>query len=90
MSNRKYRFGEFKSNTILEIPYEAELKELAEIASIMFDVPYCLITILDDKYQWSNVSYGLSLTENKLEDSFCQYAINNPKEVLVINDLFKN
>lgn len=71
------------------------MDELSEIASLICDVPISLITFIDEDRLWFKVHKGLDINENKREGSFCQHALNKPKEIFVVEDalidpLFKN
>ena len=80
------RLEELMAYQILDTTPEKELDELAEIASLIFDVPISLITLLDENRQWFKANKGLRASETKIEDSFCQHALHTPQEVLVVND----
>lgn len=86
MQKQKDRLEELISYQILDSLPEIELTELTELASLICDVPISLITLLDGERQWFKANIGLSVSETKQEDSFCQHALHNPKEVLVVND----
>jgi len=86
MINKENRLKELNSYKILDTSPEEELDEIAEIASLICDVPISLITLLDEKRQWFKAKKGLEVSETKREDSFCQHALHKPEEVLVIED----
>jgi hypothetical protein len=95
MTNEKNRLEELNSYQILDTPPETELDELAEIASLICNVPISLITLVEKDRQWFKANRGLDRTETKREDSFCQHALNKPKELFIVEDslkhpLFKN
>lgn len=86
----KNRLEDVNSYELFDTPPEKELDEITELASIICNTPISLITVLDDKRQWFKSNKGLSVSETKVEDSFCQYALHKPNEVLVINDALKD
>ncbi len=84
--NEKERVQELIAYQILDTAPETELNELAEIASAICNTPISLITMIDASRQWFKVNSGLDMSETPREDSFCQYALQHSKEVLVVND----
>ena len=86
----KNRLDDVNSYNLFDTSPEKELDEITELASIICNTPIALITILDDKRQWFKSNIGLSVSETKIEDSFCQHTLLNPNDVLVVNDTFKD
>lgn len=80
------RFQELYKYKILDTPPDKELDELAEIASAICDTPISLISLIDESRQWFKARKGFDIQETPRKDSFCQHALQHPKEVLVIND----
>ena len=90
MIDEKKRLQELFDYQILNSPPERELNELAELASLICDTPIALITFIDEHDQWIKASKGLKMEKTYRKDSFCQHALHNPKEVLVVNDSFED
>jgi len=90
MADETARLKELRSYHIMGSPPEEELDELAKIASLVCNVPISLISIIGKDHQWPMVNSGLGKGETKRQDSFCQHALNNPKEVLVVQDSTKD
>jgi len=84
------RLKELLDYKILDTPPEKELDDLANIASLACGVPISLLTLVDDKRQWFKSKKGLSVSETLREDSFCQHALHNPDEILVVNDSWED
>lgn len=84
--DEKRRLREVESYHILDTPPDQELNEFTQIASLVCDVPFALITILDKNRQWFKSKIGLDISEIKSEDSFCQHLVHLPAEILVVND----
>ncbi len=80
------RLQELEDFKILDTPYERELDELVEIASAICDTPISLVSLVDDRRAWFKSKIGLDIRENRRESSFCQHALHNPKEILVVED----
>ena len=90
MADETARLKELKSYHIMGSPPEEALDEFAKIASLICNVPISLITIIDKDHQWLMVNSRLGISETKRQDSFCQHALHNPKEVLVVQDSTKD
>ena len=71
---------------ILDSAPEKDLDDLIEIASALCGTPMSLITFIDDKRQWFKAAKGITDKETLRQDSFCQHALANPSEVLVVQD----
>jgi hypothetical protein len=80
------RLQELYDYQILDTPPEAELNELAEIASLICNTPISAITLIDESRQWFKARKGLDSIETTKKDSFCQHTLHYPKEILVVND----
>lgn len=84
--NEQSRLKELYRYHILDTKPEVELDELAEIASVICDTPMSLITMVDKDRTWHKSKYGFDIEEVIRENSFCQHALHNPKEVFVVED----
>lgn len=84
--NELSRLKELYRYHILDTKPEAELDELAEIASVICDTPMSLITMVDKDRSWHKSTYGLNVEQVRRKDSFCQHTINNPSEILIVED----
>lgn len=80
------RLEDVKSYELFDTPPDDELDEITELASLICDTPISLVTILDDKRQWFKSNKGLDQSETDVKDAFCRYALNDPHNVLVVND----
>lgn len=84
--NEQERLQELLNYEVLDTPAETELDELAQIASAICDTPISLVSLIDQDRQWFKASVGLDVKETPREDSFCQHALHNPEEVLVVEN----
>ncbi|MEM6361267.1 MAG: GAF domain-containing protein [Bacteroidota bacterium] len=84
--NESERLNELASYKILDSDSELEFDEITEIASAICNTPISLISFVDEKRQWFKSSVGLTVKETPRELSFCQHALSNPKEVLIVDD----
>jgi len=84
--NEQNRLLDLKAYHVLDTLPEKELDDIVEIASAICDTPISLITFVDDNRQWFKAKKGISLKETPRADAFCEYALSNPHEVLVVDD----
>lgn len=63
------------SYNILDTPAEAELDKIAELISLVCEVPIAIISIIDNKRQWYKAKVGVENSEVPVEDSFCQFTL---------------
>lgn len=85
-TNERERLANLMEYRILDTSPERELDEIAEIASAICDTPISLISLIDDKRQWFKAKRGLDVSETPREHSFCQFALQHPADVLVVDD----
>ena len=90
INQSKNRLNELESYEIMDTPPEEELDEITTIASAICDTPISLISLLDEKRQWFKSKKGLSVNETPIEHAFCRFTLDNPKEVLVIEDSLRD
>merc|ERR1712087_258440 len=70
-------------DTELEVPFD----RITQIAKVMFDVPICLITLIDDRRQWFKSCIGLDVRETGRDVAFCAHAIlPSAPDVFIIKD----
>lgn len=60
---------------IMDTEPESRFDRFTRLASRLFSVPICAVTLLDDRRQWFKSAVGLSLAETTKNDSFCQHAL---------------
>ncbi len=70
---------------ILDTEPDKELDKITAAAQAYFDVPICLVTIVDENRQWFKSNVGLNACETERDVSFCGHAINHD-ETLYIPD----
>ncbi len=70
---------------ILETGANPALDAICKEACRHFDVPMCLVTLLDRQKQWIKGSEGLCLTETDRDSAFCNFTVLSD-DVFVIAD----
>lgn len=79
---------------ILDTDAEEQFDRITKITSHIFNVPICLISLIDSSRQWFKSKIGLDADCTSRDISFCQYAIKNDDVFVVLDtfkdDLFKN
>lgn len=88
--NENIRLQELKNYKILDTEVDKELDEIVTIASAILDTPISLISLVDENRQWFKSKKGLAVSETPREEAFCQHALHQPDEVLVVNDVFND
>ncbi|MGF1637819.1 MAG: ATP-binding protein [Cyclobacteriaceae bacterium] len=75
---------------IIDTPAEADFDDITKIASEICKVPIALITLLDQDRQWFKSHHGIQDTETPRKHAFCNHAIKNPSEIMIVNDSTKD
>ncbi|MGI9542381.1 MAG: ATP-binding protein [Cyclobacteriaceae bacterium] len=83
--NEQQRITKLYSYNILDTEAEQQFDDLTMLAAEIFEVPICLITLVDEDRQWFKSKIGLDVSETSREVSFCQYAIMG-EELLEVED----
>ena len=84
-TNELERLADLQSFEILDTPEEQGFNEIAGIASIIFDMPIALISLVDEARQYFKARVGLDATETPRDVAFCAHAILESK-VMVVED----
>jgi len=84
------RLKALDSYKVLDSLPEAGFDEITKLASEICETPISLISLIDKDRQWFKSSYGLDVTETERDYAFCNHAIANPKEVMIVPDSLKD
>lgn len=71
---------------VLDTLPEQSYEDLALLASAICGTPVALVSLVDESRQWFKARIGLPLQETPRTVSFCDHAIRNPREVMVVPD----
>ena len=80
------RLAELTKYNILDTVTEKEYEEVAFLASVICQVPMALLSFVDKNRQWFKASVGFNSKETERVHSFCHHAIQQPKEIMVVED----
>ncbi|MEO9483562.1 MAG: GAF domain-containing protein [Ekhidna sp.] len=84
------RIEELRSLGILDSESEKDFDEIVELVSDLCQVPISLITLIDEKRQWFKAKKGIDISETAREHSFCHFTIENPNEVMVVENTLED
>lgn len=79
------RLAALRELLILDTPPEERLDKIVQFASVEFNVPIALVSLVDSNRQWFKARVGLDTCETAREISFCAHAILQP-DILLIPD----
>lgn len=89
------RLVALKKYNILDSLSEEDYDAITFMASVICNVPVALVSFLDETRNWFKSHYGIDISESPREISFCQHAIKQQEDIMVVEDLraderFKN
>lgn len=82
-ADEKERLQALRALLILDTPPEQRFDKVVQFASEEFDVPICLISLVDHERQWFKARVGLDACETARDISFCGHAILHDDIMLV-------
>lgn len=76
---------------ILDSEFEVAFDRITQLASRMFKVPICLVSLVDAERQWFKSCIGLNVRETHRDAAFCTHAIlPEAPNVLVVPDTLED
>ena len=90
LPNETERQNALESYNILDTLSEREFDDLTELSSVICGTPIALVSLVDRNRQWFKSRKGLNASETHRDHSFCAYAIENPLEIMEIEDAKKD
>ncbi|MDY0907499.1 ATP-binding protein [Pedobacter sp. CFBP9032] len=84
------RLKALESYNILDTLSEREFDDLTELSSVICGTPIALVSLVDRNRQWFKSKKGLDVSETHRDHSFCAHAIENPSEIMEIEDAKKD
>ena len=73
--NEAERLAALRELDILDSAAEAAFDHIALFGTQLFDVPICLVSLVDESRQWFKACYGLCVSETSRDSAFCGHAV---------------
>lgn len=74
--NEAERLENLRSFSLLDTPFEQVYDEIVSLASVICEMPYAAVSLIDANRQWFKAACGLgNVRETPREHSFCGYTI---------------
>lgn len=70
---------------LLDTPPEERFDRITRLAAQFFDVPICLVSLIDEERQWFKSRHGLAVRQTPRSDAFCAHAVEKG-ELVVVED----
>lgn len=83
--NEEERLALLYELVLLDTPPERRIDKIVEFASVEFNIPICLVSLVDRHRQWFKARVGLSACETSRDVSFCAHAILSD-ELMIVPD----
>jgi two-component system, sensor histidine kinase len=74
---------------IIDTPADTGLDTLVALATLLFNTPIALVTLVDETRQWFKAKIGLKICETERQHAFCSHAIMTD-EVFIVEDATKD
>lgn len=87
--NEEERLKKLYEYEILDSEKEKDFDQITALASLIFETPIALITLIDKERQWFKSTIGLDDNETHRDHAFCAHALHE-KKIMVINDATKD
>jgi PAS domain S-box-containing protein len=83
--NELERLKALKAYAVLDTPPEEAFDEIVKVASLVFNAPTALVSLVDAQRQWFKARVGMEPQETSRDVSFCAHAILD-HEIMVVED----
>lgn len=83
--NENERLQALHSYRILDTAQEIAFDRVVAVASRVFEMPICLVSLVDENRQWFKACIGLDGKQTSRDDAFCAHAIL-ADEPLIVHD----
>lgn len=84
-ANEKERLALLYELLLLDTPPEERFDKIVQFASNEFNVPICLISLIDANRQWFKARVGIDACETERDVSFCAHALLG-EDILLVPD----
>ncbi|MFO8142831.1 MAG: GAF domain-containing protein [Marinobacter sp.] len=86
-ANEDKRLSALEATLLLDTPPEERFDRITRLAARLFNVPICLVSLIDVNRQWFKSRFGLGVRETARDISFCGHAILGADTFVVENAL---
>jgi CheY-like chemotaxis protein len=83
--NEADRLAALHAYHVLDTPPERAYDDIAGLAALVCHCPIALVSLVDERRQWSKARFGLAAAETPRAFSFCAHALRR-KDLLVVPD----
>lgn len=87
--NEDFRLQILYAHNILNTTPEAQFDRITRLASVHFEVPMAVITLIDKDRMWCKAATGTDMKEARREDAFCAHTITDT-DLLIVPDASKD
>lgn len=85
--NEPQRLQAVRSYDILDTAPEVDFDALTRVAAHVFETPAAVVGLLDSDRLWFKSRFGLDVPQLDRQIAFCAFAVMQPDELLVVEDL---
>jgi PAS domain S-box-containing protein len=83
------RLAALQETGLLDSAPEAAFDRITRLASRLFEVPICLVSLVDRDRQWFKSCFGLGVSQTPRDQSFCAHAVAS-SSLLIVPDATKD
>lgn len=88
--NEEQRLLALRSYEILDSAPEVDFDALTRLAAYAFDAPAAVVGLMDADRLWFKSRFGLDVPQLDRQIAFCAYAVMQPDQLLIIEDLARD
>lgn len=85
--NEAERLAALRHLCLLGTPRDPAFDQMTKIASLVFDSPIALISLVDEGRQWFKSKIGFETKETPRSQAFCAYALHSSDPLIVLDTL---